>query len=88
MARKVVQSRLAACAQIAGQIESIYWWKGRVEKSSEWYVVMKTRSTLYSKLEKAIKALHPYETPEIVATRLTCGSAAYFKWIADETRPK
>ena len=62
----------------------MYWWKGKLEKSDEWLLSIKTRNTLYEKLEAMIKKLHPYETPEITAIPLS-GSREYLEWLEDET---
>jgi periplasmic divalent cation tolerance protein len=85
ISRAVVEKRLAACAQVVGPITSIYRWKGKIERAKEWMVVMKTRKALYPKLEKAIREVHPYEVPEIVATRIEAGSRDYLDWIRAET---
>jgi len=85
IASTVVNQRVAACAQILGPIRSTYWWKGKVEEAGEWLLMMKTRRDLYSSLEKEIRAVHPYEVPEIIALPIVEGSASYLKWIDAET---
>ncbi|MCX8035730.1 MAG: divalent-cation tolerance protein CutA [Candidatus Sumerlaeia bacterium] len=85
IARGVVERRLAACAQIIGPITSTYWWKGRVETSDEWMVVMKTRAALLPQLQEAIRSLHTYEVPEIVAVPIAAGNPAYLQWLTEET---
>ena len=82
----VVNKRVAACAQILGPIHSTYWWKGKVEEAGEWLLMMKTRQDLFTALEKEIKAVHPYEVPEITALPIVAGSEPYLQWIEDETR--
>jgi periplasmic divalent cation tolerance protein len=86
IASSVVNKRVAACAQALGPIRSTYWWKGKVEQAEEWLLVMKTREALFSLLEKEIKAIHPYEVPEIIALPIVAGSASYLEWIDNETR--
>jgi periplasmic divalent cation tolerance protein len=86
IAKILVETRMAACVQVIGPIRSTYWWKGKVEEASEWLCVMKTRKDLYSDLEASLKAVHPYEVPEIVAVPLTKGSEAYLRWIEEETK--
>jgi periplasmic divalent cation tolerance protein len=85
IATNVVNERLAACAQVVGPICSTYWWKGHVEQAEEWLLMMKTRGDLFSALEKEIKAMHPYDVPEIIALPIIAGSASYLKWIQEET---
>ena len=85
MGRVLLQKRLVACVQIVGPVKSTYWWKGSLEETEEWIGVMKTKSELYSEAEKELKAMHPYEVPEIIAVEATNVLAAYEKWIVDET---
>ena len=85
IARAVVKKRLAACAQVTGPIDSTYWWKGAVETAREWRIEMKTRADKFDPLSKAVAALHPYDTPEIVAVPIVAGSARYLDWLAAET---
>jgi periplasmic divalent cation tolerance protein len=86
IAKILVETRMAACVQVIGPIRSTYWWKGKVEEASEWLCVMKTREEVYSDLEASLKAVHPYEVPEIVALPLTKGSEVYLRWIEEETK--
>ena len=84
----VVSKRLAACCWISGPITSTYWWKGKMEQAEEWVCQIKTRQELYSDLEQAIKNIHPYEEPEIVAIPILMGSQSFLDWIIAETQAK
>jgi periplasmic divalent cation tolerance protein len=86
IAKAVVERKLAACAQVIGPIASTYWWKGKIEVAQEWLCIIKTRRGRYRQLETAIKELHPYETPEIVAVPIVSGSKEYLSWIGATTR--
>jgi len=79
----VVRERLAACANIIPSMESIYWWKGNVEKAKEAVLLLKTKKSLAPKLIKRVKALHSYEVPCVDIIPLTGGNKAYFKWIEE-----
>ena len=85
LARVLLEQRLAACVNIGAPIESIYHWHGRIETGEEIPVVIKTRSVLYSEVEAAVRKIHPYDTPEIIAIPVVDGDARYLAWIADET---
>jgi periplasmic divalent cation tolerance protein len=85
IARHLVGEKLAACVQISGPITSTYHWKGKLETSEEWLCLIKTRESLYPEMEKAIKSLHSYETPEIVAMPIIKGSKEYLTWLDNET---
>lgn len=84
IARALVDRRLAACVQVAGPITSTYHWKGRVETSREWQCIAKTRRGLYEQVEEAIRQLHAYEVPEILAVPVTAANSAYLAWLHDE----
>jgi periplasmic divalent cation tolerance protein len=88
VADAVVQARAAACAQIVGPIFSTYWWQGAVERAEEWQVLMKTTAERYPDLEKAVRAAHTYDVPEIIATPIISGGADYLGWIDSETAPR
>ena len=86
IARTLVEKRLAACAQVIGPIASTYWWQGKIETAEEWLCLVKTRIDLGEEVEKAIKEIHPYELPEIIATPIVGGSASCLDWLDRETR--
>ncbi len=83
--RKLVGKRLVACCQISGPIRSIYHWKGNFEETDEWYMIMKTKESLYHPAEEAIRKLHPYEVPEIIAIPVRDASDDYSMWVKRET---
>jgi len=85
LGRHLVGERFVACCQIVGPIRSIYRWKGKVEETDEWYCVMKTRPSLYQSTQEAIKRLHPYEVPEIIATTVDEALPEYAAWVVSET---
>jgi periplasmic divalent cation tolerance protein len=82
--RAVVASRLAACANVLpGKIESIYRWRGRVERARETLLLLKTTRRRWPKLRDAIRRAHSYEVPEIVALPIVAGLDAYLGWIGE-----
>lgn len=85
LADMLVNRRLAACVQILPEMESVYRWQGKVERQSEVLLIAKTLNSKFADLEKAVRALHSYETPEIVAIPLTAGSVPYLKWLSAST---
>ncbi|OGX42819.1 MAG: hypothetical protein A3F87_04900 [Omnitrophica WOR_2 bacterium RIFCSPLOWO2_12_FULL_51_24] len=85
IARDLVGKRLAACVSILPSVESVYTWKGRIQASKECLLIAKTEDRLFLKVEKAVKRLHSYECPEIVAFQLSKGSADYMRWIKEST---
>ena len=83
IARLLVEEGLAACVQVLGPIESTYRWKGRIERAGEMLCLIKTSQRLYPDLERAIRAAHRYETPEIVALAIVRGSSDYLSWLRE-----
>lgn len=86
IAEELVRRRLAACVQIVGPVHSVYRWEGKLDSSQEWLCLIKTRQARYAEVEAAIRELHTYEVPEIIATPITAGSASYLDWLNSETR--
>jgi periplasmic divalent cation tolerance protein len=85
IAHALVEQRLAACVHVAGPMTSTYWWQGKMEIEKEWTCAAKTRRELYRDVEKAIREVHPYAEPEIIALPIVAGSQSYLEWIATET---
>ena len=85
MANALLGDRLAACVNIGAAVDSIYHWRGRIETATEVPLAIKTRSALYSYVEGAIRKIHPYDTPEIIAIPIIDGEARYLEWVATET---
>lgn len=86
-ARTLVEEHLAACGNILPGVESIYRWQGAVETGAEVLVLLKTTAARYPQLETKIKALHPYEVPEIIALRVADGLPAYLRWVEASCTP-
>lgn len=84
IARALIEARLAACVQIVGPMTSTYRWKGQIETAQEWQCVAKSRAELFGQIESAIRNVHPYEVPEILAVPIAAGSGAYLEWLDAE----
>jgi len=84
-AEKIVQhllnEKLIACGNIVGPVTSFFRWSGKVERAEEYLALMKSRKDLFAKLSEAVKALHSYEVPEILALPVVEGSKAYLDWL-------
>jgi periplasmic divalent cation tolerance protein len=85
ISEELVERRLAACVQVVGPIRSRYRWHGEIQEDDEWQCVAKTVKRLYPRVEEAIRELHSYEEPEILATPVAAVSAGYLKWVREST---
>jgi periplasmic divalent cation tolerance protein len=83
LARALVEERLAACANLVPGLTSVYRWQGAIQQDEEVLLLVKTTQAVYTRLEQRIRALHPYELPEIIAVPIQTGQADYLKWIQE-----
>ena len=83
LAKALLDQKLAACVQLIPGIESHYVWKGKRKRSKEVLILIKTKASLYQKLENAIRKIHSYETPEIITIPIQRGNHAYLSWISN-----
>ena len=83
IAAELVRRRLCACVQVVGPVASRYRWRDQVEEAREWQCLAKTTMAAYEAVEEAIRELHSYEEPEIVATPIAAGSRGYLDWIVE-----
>jgi periplasmic divalent cation tolerance protein len=84
--RTLVEERLAACVNVTPTVRSFYRWEGKVCSEGENVLFVKTRASLFGRLEDRIKALHPYKVHEIIALRVEKGSKDYLGWLDEETK--
>ncbi len=85
IAAALLGRRLVACAHLRPAIRSRYHWRGRIEDAAETPLTLRTRAALFDAVAAAVRALHPYETPAIVATAIVAADPAYAAWLAAET---
>lgn len=85
ISKLIIDKKLAACVNIVGPIQSEFFWRGKIEESKEWLILIKTRKDLYSKLEELIIKVHPYVTPEIIFFEIDGGFKKYLNWINEVT---
>jgi len=86
LARLLLEKKLIACAHVDSAVDAIYRWKGKIEQTKEYRLVLKSSSRLWKELEETIQTMHPYEIPEIVAISATKVSDPYQKWLTGELR--
>jgi periplasmic divalent cation tolerance protein len=81
IAEMLVGARLAACVQVLPEIQSVYWWEGKVARENEVLLLAKTTRGRFDELDREVRAIHSYETPEIVALPVTAVSEPYLEWL-------
>jgi periplasmic divalent cation tolerance protein len=87
IARALVDEKLAACVNILqAPVQSVYRWKGKVESAREVLLVIKTTRRRFAALQRAVRSLHSYDVPEIIALPIAAGSRDYLDWISDSVR--
>ncbi len=87
IAKTLVKENLVACVNFF-PVESAYKWKGKLTEDKEYALIMKTKKSLYRKVEKRLKELHPYEIPAIVSYEIKEGLSDYLSWIKEKTKEK
>lgn len=84
IARALVDERLAACVNRVGPVHSLFRWDGKLDRADERLLLIKARASALPRLEARVRALHPYQCPEVLALPVVGGSADYLAWIAQE----
>jgi len=85
IARALVEEELAACANLVSNVRSIYRWQGKLEDESEVMLILKTRADRVDALAERLRALHPYEVPELLVLPVESGLPAYLDWVRGAT---
>lgn len=81
IAARLIKNKLAACVNIIDKIESLFWWRGKVDASKETLLIIKSKKNKFAKIAQAVKSSHSYEVPEIIALPITAGYKPYLRWI-------
>ena len=88
LADTLVREKLVACVNLIPAVQSLFWWQGRVDEANEWLIMAKTRAALFPAVENRLRALHPYDVPEIIALPIMAGSGDYLAWLNKATDPE
>lgn len=86
LARELLEARLVACATLLPGAVSMYWWRGAIEESAEWLLLLKTSAERWPALLERLPGLHPYEVPELLALPVAAGLEPYLKWLVTQTQ--
>jgi periplasmic divalent cation tolerance protein len=83
----LLEQRLIAAGKILRDVESRYWWQGKIEAAREYVVVLKTRQDRFKEIDETIHAIHSYSVPELIALPIVDGAPSYLTWLKDATNP-
>lgn len=81
IAQGLLGAKLIACANIIDGVQSLFWWQGKIDSSTEVMLVLKTKNDLFKEVSAKVKSLHSYQTPEIIALPIISGNENYLSWI-------
>jgi len=88
IARAAVEAELAACVNVMlNPVESIYRWKGKIEVSREYLLVMKSTARRLRELERMVRSMHSYDVPEFLVLPIVSGSREYLEWLIESVKP-
>lgn len=85
LVRHLVEERIVACGTVVEGVTSVYRWEDAIEEATEAQVILKTQRARWDDLQDAVRDLHPYDVPELIAMPVEAGLPAYLAWITDET---
>ena len=83
----LLQEKLAACANIFDNMESMYWWKGKIQNDKETVLIAKTTKKLFPKLSKKVRSIHSYSVPCILQLEVKDGNKEYVDWLLAALNP-
>lgn len=81
IAKRLIESKLAACVNIIDRVNSLFWWEARADKAKELLLIIKSKKSKFKNIVKTVKSLHSYKVPEIIALPIILGEEKYLKWI-------
>ena len=87
IAKSLLEDKLCACVNIIPQVESYYWWEGKIESDSELLMMIKSRADLLASVTDRVKQVHEYDVPEVIGVPILGGNAKYLEWIKESTKP-
>ncbi|WP_461829404.1 divalent-cation tolerance protein CutA [Aquifex sp.] len=86
LANFIIENKLGACVNVVKEVNSIYWWKGNIERDKESLLIVKTSASRFKELVEKVKEKHPYTVPEIIALPIVGGNPDYLSWIDDSLK--
>lgn len=88
IARQLLAHKLAACVNIVSGVESFFWWENKIDTAREVLLIIKSKKSLFKKIVSAVRAVHSYSVPEIIALPIVDGHKDYLTWVSDAVSKK
>ena len=88
IATQLIRTHLAACVNLVPGVESVFWWKGRVDRCREALLIIKTTRVCFERLKRTVVSFHPYDVPEVIALSISSGHEPYLRWIDNSVSPR
>lgn len=86
IACRLILGKLAACVNIIDRVNSLFWWKGKIDKTKETLLIVKSKQSEFKKIIHTVKRIHSYEVPEIIAVPIIAGEKKYLEWLNGSVR--
>ena len=83
IADHLLSGKLAACVNIISGVQSVFWWENKIDNAQEVLLIVKSKKTLFKRIVSAVREVHSYSVPEIIALPIVNGHKDYLKWISD-----
>lgn len=81
ISKALLNGKLVACVNIIKGVESLFWWQGKIDKTKEVLLIIKTKKSLFEKISRLVSKIHSYDTPEIISFSLENISLKYQRWL-------
>ena len=82
----LLEAKLIACANLVLEVQSFFWWQGKIDKANEVLLVLKTQASLVEMVTAKVKSLHSYDVPEVIALPIIAGNKDYLNWINESVK--
>ena len=86
IANGLLEAKLIACANLVSQVQSFFWWQGKIDQAQEVLLVLKAPMAKVKEIIKKVKSLHSYDVPEIIALPIVAGNEDYLKWLDESVK--